>query len=616
MRDFLKGSFVFNLFVILFCTVSIAAIPETGKLVPTETMALININNFSSSKANFEKTNIYKLYQDPSMKAFVEDAKEKLNQKAREKKSKILESLMEKEITPEGRVFLALVLNEKAQTENEPQALFLIQFGNGIEKAKELVTDIVSKAIDEGARENEEDYRGVSLKTVIKEDGRFDYGFSSSMSYCFIEDYLLASEDIEVLRFCIAHLQGASGSSLAEDNDYSNALAAIGSDHDVVVYINLKHIIKTQIAQDISGTTKTTISNLGLDNLSCACGFVDMATRPESSWLGQVLVKVSGEKKGVLKMLEPENAPFQAPRFVPSSTTNSVSFININIQKAYQELANILTAFSPQQASLLYMPIPLDPEGTEVFELKRDFIDHLDSQVVYTSGIDKASGTEALESLIALRIQNSQALEKALSSLHYRYIGSNRPDSQREILGHTIYRLGYSLIPGPMPRQGIMQSPADTEQPIFPVFAFTITETHLIFGQENTVERAIRTLSSSEDLSVGATKWFKNAKSSLPSAAGVAIMEDLSSTGEMLWKMFMETKEPEDITSNVEFGVGIDSARGPLPGMKISQRLFDTSLLPEFDAVQKYFGLYTNYMTSEPDGFLFEFKSLKSDQGN
>ncbi|MHC4132451.1 MAG: hypothetical protein ACYSSP_13015, partial [Planctomycetota bacterium] len=358
------------------------------------------------------------------------------------------------------------------------------------------------------------------------------------------------------------------------------------------------------------------INNLGFENLSCVCGFVDIASRPESSWLGRVLLKVSGEKKGILKMLEPENAPFQAPRFVPSST-NSVSFINIDIQKAYQELTNILTAFSPQQATLLYMPIPLDPEGNQSFELKRDVIDHLGSQIVYTTSIDTTSTVEEdSEFMIALKVQNSQALEKSLSSLHYRFIGANRPDSQREILGHTIYRLGYSLIPGPMPEQGIMQIPTGNEGPIFPVFAFTVTDTDLIFGEEDVVERAIRTLNSSEDLSVGATEWFKTAKSALPGAAGIAAMEDLSSTGEVLWKMFKETKEPADISSNVEFGLGIDSASGPLPEVKFSQRLFDTSLLPEYDIVRKYFGLYVNYVISQPDGFLFEFKSIKSTDNN
>jgi hypothetical protein len=612
MRYFLKSLSIFYLFTVLFCSICIGAIPETGKLVPKETIALVNINDFSRTRANFEKTDIYQLYKDPSMKAFVEDAKEKLRLKAREKESDILESLMESEITPEGRMFFALVHNEKAQSEQEPQALFLIQFGGNIEKAKELVTDIVSNAIDSGARQNEEDYRSVSLNTIIKDDGRFDYGFSSTMSYCFIDDFLIVSEDSEMVRFCIAHLQGASGSSLSEESDYSNALGSMGAEHDVFFYVNLKHIIRIQTERDQTGQAQTAIVNLGIDNLSCVCGFVDISSRPESFWFGRVMVKVNGEKKGILKMFDVERSSFQAPRFVPSSM-NSVSFLNIDIQKAFQELSNIMTAFSPQQAALLYMPIPLDNEGENVFELKRDFIDHMGSQVLVTTGFETTEDEEdAPRNLIALRTQNSQALEKSLSALHYRFIGSLRPDSKREILGHTLYRLGYSFIPLPTPPGETMQSPSDTKQPPFPVMAFTVTDTHLIFGQEDTVERSIRTLSSSEDLSVGTSEWFEAAKSALPSAVGFAGMEDLSTTGKNLWKMFKEVKEPEDITSSVEFGVGIDSATGPLPGLMLSQRLFDTRLLPEFDVVKKYFGLYVNYLISEPEGYMFEFKTLKS----
>jgi hypothetical protein len=326
-----------------------------------------------------------------------------------------------------------------------------------------------------------------------------------------------------------------------------------------------------------------------------------------------VLIRVNGEKKGILKMLEPENSTFTAPRFIPSSMS-SISFINIDIQKAYQELANVLTAFSPQQAALLYMPlVPPSPEGEPGFELKKDFIDYLGSQIVYTSGINKNDEEDLNpESLFAVRLSNAQALEKSLSSLHWRFIGVNKPDSRSEILGHTIYRLGYSFFPYPIPEQQTMQSPDGSERPVFPELAFAITDTHLIFGQEEVVERAIRTLSSSEDISIGVTQWFKKAQSSLPTEVGLAGMENASSTGEILWRMFKKTREPRDSESSVEFGVGIDSAAGLFPGMQFSQRLFDMSLLPEFDVVQKYFGLYVDYLVSQPDGFMFEFKSLKS----
>jgi len=37
---------------------------------------------------------------------------------------------------------------------------------------------------------------------------------------------------------------------------------------------------------------------------------------------------------------------------------------------------------------------------------------------------------------------------------------------------------------------------------------------------------------------------------------------------------------------------------------------FDFSLLPEFEAVRKYFGLAASYGISRQDGFFFEFKYL------
>ena len=617
MRTFSKNLLCFYIVVMLFCSVCAGALPDTGRLVPTETLAVVNINNFSTAKGNFEKTNIYKLYQDPSMKTFIEDAKEKLRQNIREKNSKILQAVMNSEVMPEGRVFLALIWSEKAQKEREPQALFLIQFGSGTGQARELVADIVREAVDEGARERQQEYRDVTIKTVIKDKGRFDYGFSSEISYCFIDDFLVVSEDAEVLRFCIAHLDGSGGSTLANDRNYSDALGALGSDHDIMFYINLKHIIQTQTAEDETGETRTAIENFGLDNAACVCGFVDMASRQKLSWFGRVLMMVNGEKKGILKMLEPVNATFQAPRFIPP-TMNSLSFLNINVQRAYQELANIVTMFSPMQASLLYAPIVQPgPEGEPGFELKKDFIDHLGSQIVYSSGINAdKSVAENTESLLAVRVLNPQALEKSLSSLHWRFIGTNKPDSRREIQGYTMYRLGYFFFPMPIPEQQTLQSPVEVPPPPFPRLAFAVTNTHLLFGPEDVIERALRILSASEDSSVATARWYRAAKSELPTEAGFAGMEDTSSAGEMLWKSLKQIKEPSDGESNVEIGVGIDSAVSPFPGVIFSQRLFDTSLLPEFDAIQKYFGLYVNYLVSRPDGFLFEFKSIDTTEEN
>ncbi len=67
------------------------------------------------------------------------------------------------------------------------------------------------------------------------------------------------------------------------------------------------------------------------------------------------------------------------------------------------------------------------------------------------------------------------------------------------------------------------------------------------------------------------------------------------------------------LVGTTEIGVGVSSG-STVPNFIFSQAgsdLFDFSLLPEFDAVRKYFGLSAFYGLSRPEGFFFELKYLK-----
>ena len=96
-----------------------------------------------------------------------------------------------------------------------------------------------------------------------------------------------------------------------------------------------------------------------------------------------------------------------------------------------------------------------------------------------------------------------------------------------------------------------------------------------------------------------------------------------AATGEFFWSELRELKketskseglltESKDTDSGTRIGVGV-SSNSPFPNFMFSQAvsdLFDFSLLPEFDAVRKYFGLSAFYGLSRQDGFFFEFKYL------
>jgi hypothetical protein len=576
------------------------ALPATAKLLPAETILFVNVEDFNQTQRQFEKTSFYKLYKDPAMADFVADAKTKWREKLPQQSNKIVQAILDTEILPQGRAAAALITNEQNKEANEPAVLFITQWGEKLPKIAEAVEKEVKKLTEDGAHRKSENYRDVNIETVVEEG-------ATAVSYCFFKDCLIGSTNVDVLKFVIAHIKGASSETLADDSDYTAALKTTGPYHDIDFYVNIKQIIKTAVASDASGDTRKTISDIGLDNivaLGCSVGF---SRQPGSNCCGTVLLKINGVKKGICRMLEAESATFKAPRFLPASTY-SVTFINLNIKKAYDELYSVLCDAEPSLAEELLTPlVPSSSDGEPDVELERDIIENLGSQIVLAQTVNKpfSAGSAPSASLIALGVSNRSALEKSLSYLHSKLIAPDRPDSKRQLLGYTIYLFDFfSLLPN-FPRGGLtpMQQPMKETVLQTPAMAFTVTDTHLILGSEPIVEKAIRTLSGSESGWVGSSKWFTSAKDNIPSVVGLAGMEDSTVSNELLWWTFKQSGK----TKIGGTSLGPVSLRFGQPLMSAS---INPALLPDFDVVRKYFGLSTLYGVSRADGFFFKFNYL------
>ena len=620
--------------VMLLCSpVSVGAetLPETAGLLPPETILLVDIDNFNQFRTQFEKTNFYKLYKDPAMAAFVDDFKSKWREKIRQLDNEFIRVVADADALPQGRVAVAIVLDPPtAETKDadEPPFLFITQWGQTIAKIKEAVDKVVKKDVEDGAYRKTEDYRGVTITTITRQS-------SADESYCFIDDTLIESMSPDVLKFVIAHIKGAGSPTLADDTDYA---ATIKSTRPSVpgridFYVNIKQIIKTTIAEDTTGMIKTLIANLGLDNVtsfSCSIGPGGLPSTGGGSSLGSRLagslakafLKIEGRKKGICKMLDVESATFRAPQFISASVC-SVSFVNLNIQNAFSEFANILLGFSPQFATMMYMPLlPPSPQGEPPLQLKADIIDHLGSQIITAQSTVmppfNVAARPPAESLIAVAVNDRSALEKSLALLHSRVIAPNNPNARRELLGHTLYLVDpLAMLPASRPGDRTpMQAPARPGAPKMPKLAFAVTDTHLIFASESVVEQAIRALSSTGTVSVGSANWFNKAKSAVPSVVGLADLQDNAASGELFWPVLRGLKRSgrrvKAKDSGIEIGVGTSPGSVFLQLMfsQAGSDLFNFSLLPEFDAVRKYFGLSAFYGISRPDGFFFEFKYL------
>jgi len=590
-----------------------AELPKTAKLVPPETVLLVNVEDFGRLKTMFEKTGLFKLYKDPAMKAFVEDFKTKWQEKVRESDNELAGIVKDAAMLPQGRASIAVVLDAKTVDAKEPPVVLITEWGDKTGQIKEMVDKIVTKGVEEkDARRQTEDYRGVGITSVTGKS-------SGALSYCFIDDCLIVSASLETLKFVIAQAKGASSPTLADDDDYNATLRAVGASGggQIDIYVNIKQIVKTAVAKDEAGKIKQIIANLGLDNITSFGFSIDVASGPGGTTSGKALLKIDGAKKGICKLLEVESAAIDVPPFVPSSAS-ALSFVNLNMSKAFDELVKILSSFSPQIAMMVHMPLaPPSAQGDPPLTLKAGIIDHLGSQIIVAQSMDESAGDTSPaagpglvqpDSMVALAVGDRSALEKTLLSIHSNLIAPGKPDARRELLGHTIYlvELGGMLGGfGPAARPP-MQAPLATGAPSMPKLAFTVTDTHLILAAEDGIEQAIRTLSSGGGESVASTKWFARAKSSIPSAVGLAGLQDIAASGEFIWSALHKMNKPAQGGAMIPTGI--------LPqGLSLTGTdLFDFTLLPEFEAVKKYFGLSASYGVARQDGFFFEFKYLNS----
>jgi len=617
--------------ILLSAPASVSAIelPKTAKLLPPETILLADINNFNQLWAQIEKTNFYQLYEDPAMAPFINNFKNKWREQKQESEKEIIRMIGDSGVLPQGRLSVALVFDKQMPDANEPSILVIAQWGDKIDKVKELADQIVRKAIEEeeGARRQTEDYRGVEIITIEKKP-------PEALSYCFIDDCLIASTNPNVLKFVIAQVKGAGSTTLADDRDYNTTGKAIDPSiaGRIDLYVNIKEAIKIELTKDNTGKAKAMIENMGLNNVTSFGCNIEPAGGPGGATLGKAILKIDGAKAGICKMFEIETGPIRMPRFIADSAC-SISVVNLNIKKAFEELANILTRFSPQMAAILYMPVlPPGPNGEPGLQLKADIIDHFGSQIILAQSIDKPQPDNnrrspekqpliQTRSIVAIAIDNRAALEKSLSMIHSKMIAPGNPNAQRELLGHTIYSVDLSgLMPmlGGPPAKKPMQAPGGgPSAPKMPLSAFTVTDTHLIFGSESVVEQTIRTLSSNRAESISSAAWFNKAKSNIPSAIGIAGLQNNAASGELLWSTLRQSVKPDKAASSDkhnEISVGLTS-QSIFPQIMFSRSdgMIDFSLLPEFDAVKKYFGISTFYGISRQDGFFFEFKYLNPD---
>ncbi len=562
-------------------------IPEAASLMPAETVFMVEIDNYENVESQFKETSFYKMVNDPAMKPFVEHFKKNWGEKLEKESTPLTGDVLDWENMPQGRIAFGLVMTESSSDPNKEPYIFLAQCGENFEKIKNKIEEEIEVKVSEGIYKDSEDYRNTEIVKLKNEKGK-------EINYSYIQDVILTSGDIDLLKFIVAQIRGSKGDDLLSNSDYEDVMNATGPYNDISIFVNIRRITNHFIEEDETGKAKTQINSLGFDNVSSFGYSIGIAREPKTNFLGKGLLKVNGPKKGVIKMLSTESTDFKVPEYVPEDTY-SIAYANLNVKEAFNELAMVLNSINPMFGAMLYAPIvPPEQDGTGGLQIKSGIIDHLGTQIVVSYTLDKPFEMKKnpQKNLVGIAVANRTELEKSLDTLHSAYLAGTDPESKRELLGYTIYEVNpASLMPllgggKATPMAQIDQEPKPNIP--MPKVGFTVTDTYWIMGTVDMVENAVRNMQ--KDDSIEAKKWFKIAKDMAP-AAGMGSFNNDKQSFESAWWLLRNMKETQN--KGMFFNFGDDD-------------LFDFSLLPEFEKVKKYFGVSSFYSISREDGFYFE----------
>jgi hypothetical protein len=606
MKRFYTSALLIALCIVT-TTLTYADTTKTADLLSDKTIALLEIPDVNAVITQYKKTDICKITKLEAMKPFTEDVKKRWNKMFADEQNPTLKNVLDGKILPKS-IALALILDEKALEKGEPTAVIISNWDDKIEKFNDAINQAVDTQVSDGAHLKTRENRDVNIKTLTApESERLPYGLAKQISYCTIDNMFLLSEDDEQLDFVIAHLKGAEGQNLAENSDYEQAIKTVDLYSHAKLYINIAQLIKIAIQSEPEEAEKN-FTNLGVNNVKSFACSLGIAAKPTEELATKATLLIQGEKKGICKILDLESTPLNIPDFAPVDAL-SFSSVNFDVKKAFEQLVNILSSYSPQFAAALYTPlVPAGPGASKSITLKNDIIDNLGTGLL-TFSIPTDQKDQPPKSFFCLKASNPDALERSLAQIHKAILGGNDPDAKRQLLGHTIYKVNAKNI---MPLMGLSpfatttptdQPPGSPAQPAaapMPPVCFTIADSWLLLGGENTLENALRKLETKDTQNLSQKNWVKIAKANIPAKTGSASAQNFSQTTKFIFNGLKKATK-EGHTFNF----------GPVFFAKEQGDLFDPALLPEFDAISKYLGIFANYTKTEDFGFSFNAKYLK-----
>lgn len=608
MKQGLSGVLLFAL-----CASAWADVMESARMLPDDMMVMVSVESVNGLRAAAQKTSLYSLYKDPAMQEFVAGSEKKIREaietalKGFWQEMKI-EHPPEQIPIPEGRVVLGLsVLKPPAPAGDDAQEsrgddpgvrfTVLADMGGRAGETREMIRSLTAGAADSGDAVEKKDIGGLELNVIAPPEDSDD----PTLYYGMKDNWLVVIGDTTkapAFAESVAKRLGRSlPGSLAEKAGLQAAARTLG-DSQVFAFVNADAIrsLVASVAPDKAKVDRV-IKGLGLQNVTGVSTSLQIAGQKNQEFAYRTLIGVDGPKTGIPALLGEASGPLKLnSRLLPR---DAVGFVCVNFEpsKVFDALGRIVQSIAFADINMLVqagMGATAGEGGEPPVQFRDDVLAQTGAPLLFTWTMEKPYTFDSMTNfLVALSVKDAARLDGSLGRIHQAFLG-RMPESKRELLDHALY-----LLPA-RPQQQAM--------------AFSVAGDALVFGQVDEVEQAIRSQQSEPQDSLLTDPMFRYAKDLLPSQACLFAYQNNRLNNEVTWTAIKQLGQ--DLAGQGEDASEED--RGPRDPMtavmeKVKQCV-DLGKLPDFKAVEKYWGPSIGYMQSRPEGLYSESVTLRPPQ--
>ena len=573
------------LLALVLLAAPVLAAPEFQNVIPEDAIGLVLVRNCAELREKFKGYSAYAMWQEPSVQRFVERPLARLNQELQKAEGKT--GVTKEQILDlfQGQVGLFVT----GTTDDDADAVLMLEIGDRREEALRILDAIIAAA----ARENpavqlltiEEEFEGVRLFKVGGNGAEH-----KGLTYGVLDDVLLLGSHRGGIKRAVTALHTPPPRPVAASQAYADALERIGSDADIIAFLNLPRLIALiETAQQKKAAPgaaapqlKPILAALGLDGLISASMGIQLSRDEATS---RLFLKVAGEPRGLVRLIIPEPGPLHTGADVPADAASFFA-ARFEFAKAWDEIIAIMQAVNPMAAQSLQQQQQIIAQTIgEPFSIRDDILTVFGPRVSFYQKFEAPfnPGTSQ-QMLFALDITGKPAFDAAMDKLRRAVPMAFAAMQPQDYMGHELF----VFTPPPNPNA----PPPDPAAVSLP--AFVATSDRLIISNNSEMLKAHLRILGKNANPLAKQQAFQDGLRRLPVDQRVMISH---SDPKAQVKMFLDMLRSEQGTTF------LDAMRND-PDADDTISLFDFSLLPPDEDILKHLVPSTSCAVRTPDGIL------------